>query len=77
MASPAQPAAPRSHPATRPPGTILSQLRSSSCVRQGVVLAGLIMTILTLAGKTGALIALAALVAAGVGAIGSSMKKDE
>ena len=50
---------------------------TTACILQGVVLAGLIMTILTLAGKTGALIALAALVAAGVGAIGSSMKKDE
>ncbi|KAL1503816.1 hypothetical protein AB1Y20_012283 [Prymnesium parvum] len=42
----------------------------------GVVLAGLIMTVLTLAGKTGALIALAALIAAGVSAIGSAAKKE-
>merc|ERR1719428_1369574 len=42
----------------------------------GVVLAGVIMTILTLAGKTGALIALAALVAFGVGAIISSAKAE-
>ena len=35
----------------------------------GVVIAGVIMTILTLAGKVGALIALGVLVAGGVGAI--------
>lgn len=42
----------------------------------GVLLAGLIMTILTLAGKWGALAALAVLVAGGVSAIASSMKKE-
>ena len=42
----------------------------------GVVLAGAIMTILTLAGKAGALIALAALCAFGAGAILSAMKKE-
>jgi len=42
----------------------------------GVVLAGLIMTILTLAGKAGALVALAALILAGVGAISSAAKKE-
>jgi len=43
----------------------------------GVVLAGLIMTILTLAGKVGALVALGALVLFGVGAIKSSMDSDK
>lgn len=42
----------------------------------GVVLAGVIMTTLTLAGKTGALIALAALVLAGGGAIFASAKDE-
>jgi len=43
----------------------------------GVVLAGVIMTILTLAGKVGALVALGALVLFGVGAIKSSMNADK
>jgi len=42
----------------------------------GVIIAGVIMTVLTLAGKAGALIALAALILAGVGAISSSMGKE-
>jgi hypothetical protein len=41
-----------------------------------VIIAGVIMTVLTLAGKAGALIALAALILAGVGAISSSMGKE-
>lgn len=40
------------------------------------MLAGIIMTVLTLAGKTGALIALGALVLAGVGAITSAAKSE-
>ena len=43
----------------------------------GVVLAGLIMTVLTLAGKTGALIALGALLLAGAGAITTALKQEE
>lgn len=43
----------------------------------GVVLAGGIMTVLTLAGQTGALIALAAMCAAGVGAIRSALTKEK
>jgi len=42
----------------------------------GVILAGVIMTILTLAGKTGALFALAALCVAGFGAISTSLSKE-
>ena len=42
----------------------------------GVVLAGLIMTVLTLAGKTGALIALGALLLAGAGAITTALKRE-
>jgi len=42
----------------------------------GVVLAGVIMTVLTLAGKVGALIALAALLVGGAGAILSSSKAE-
>jgi len=42
----------------------------------GVVLAGAIMTILTLAGKAGALVALGVLVAGGVGAIMSAAKSE-
>jgi len=42
----------------------------------GVVLAGLIMTTLTLAGKAGALIALAAMCVAGAGAIRSALNKE-
>ena len=42
----------------------------------GVVVAGAIMTTLTLAGKAGALVALAALLAAGAGAIMSSLSKE-
>ena len=42
----------------------------------GVVLAGIIMTILTLAGKAGALVALGALVLAGGGAILSAASKE-
>jgi hypothetical protein len=53
----------------------MSFAEAMSSVTCGVMLAGLIMTILTLAGKVGALIALAALVVAGVGAIASA-KKD-
>jgi len=43
----------------------------------GVVLAGSIMTVLTLAGKAGALIALAALLVAGVGAILQASKSEK
>lgn len=43
----------------------------------GVVLAGGIMTLLTLAGKTGALLALAAMCAAGVSAIRSALIKEK
>ena len=43
----------------------------------GVVIAGVIMTVLTLAGKAGALAALFALIAFGVGAIRSSMSKAD
>jgi len=50
---------------------------SMGAIFAGVVLAGLIMTVLTLAGKTGALIALGALVLAGVGAIRSSLNKED
>jgi len=46
-----------------------------SSVVCGVMLAGAIMTILTLSGKVGALIALAALLLAGVGAIASAKKE--
>ena len=46
-----------------------------SSVVCGVMLAGAIMTILTLAGKVGALIALGALIVAGVGAILSTKKE--
>lgn len=53
----------------------MSFAEAMSSVTSGVMLAGVIMTILTLAGKVGALIALAALVIAGVGAIASA-KKD-
>ena len=42
----------------------------------GVLLAGAIMTTLTLAGQAGALVALAVLLVGGVGAIMSSLKKD-
>ena len=43
-----------------------------SAIVSGVILAGVIMTILTLAGKVGALIALGALVLFGVGAIATA-----
>jgi len=43
----------------------------------GVVLAGGIMTTLTLAGKAGALVALGVLIAGGVGAILSSLKSED
>lgn len=42
----------------------------------GVVLAGGIMTVLTLAGKAGALVALAVLIAGGVGAIANARKEE-
>ena len=42
----------------------------------GVVLAGAIMTTLTLAGKVGALVALGVLVAGGVGAIANARKAE-
>jgi uncharacterized membrane protein len=42
----------------------------------GVILAGVIMTVLTLAGKVGALLALAALLVAGVGAIAGSRDNE-
>ena len=42
----------------------------------GVVLAGIIMTTLTLAGRAGALVALGALLLAGGGAILSAAKKE-
>ena len=45
-----------------------------SSVLAGVMIAGAIMTILTLAGNTGALIALGALLFAGSGAIAASKK---
>lgn len=45
-------------------------------ILSGVVLAGLIMTTLTLAGKVGALVALGVLVAGGVGAIVSARKSE-
>jgi hypothetical protein len=41
-----------------------------------VVLAGLIMTILTLAGKTGALIALGAMLLAGTGAVVKALNQE-
>ena len=48
-----------------------------AAILAGVVLAGGIMTVLTLAGQTGALIALAAMCAAGVGAIRSALDKEK
>ena len=46
-------------------------------ILSGVVLAGVIMTVLTLAGKVGALIALGALLLGGVGAIMQANKAEE
>mmetsp|Transcript_32987 Transcript_32987/g.72481 ORF Transcript_32987/g.72481 Transcript_32987/m.72481 type:complete len:312 (+) Transcript_32987:182-1117(+) len=48
-----------------------------SAIFAGVVLAGAIMTVLTLAGKVGAIIALAALIAGGLGAIFSASKAEQ
>ena len=48
-----------------------------AAILAGVVLAGGIMTVLTLAGRTGALVALAAMCAAGVGAIRSALGKEK
>ena len=42
----------------------------------GVLLAAVIMTVLTLAGKVGALVALGVLVAGGVGAIANARKSE-
>jgi VIT1/CCC1 family predicted Fe2+/Mn2+ transporter len=53
----------------------MSFAEAMSSVTAGVMLAGVIMTILTLAGKVGALIALAMLVVTGVGAIVSAKKE--
>lgn len=50
--------------------------QAMGAILSGVVLAGVIMTVLTLAGKVGALIALAALLIAGFGAIFSASKED-
>jgi hypothetical protein len=47
-----------------------------SSIFSGVVLAGLIMTILTLAGKTGALIALGAMLLAGSGAVVKALSQE-
>ena len=47
-----------------------------SSIFSGVVLAGLIMTILTLAGKTGALIALGAMLLAGTGAVVKALNQE-